>query len=262
VFFANVPVSVGWQTGDGPLLRWAYRDSSLRSYFLTDFTRARAARGPLYFFDVHQGALVDHTDDPTMLSSLAYRMLLSDRARAATDVLDLAVARDPDDRALHYWRAWARWASGDSAGAKEDLKGAGLSAKRSVSAAALRAFASGGSDTSRTIARLMAARDSAALDPWVHARLAALCLGSRDRREEGAIEALAFRVLAPSDPDAWRKWASAQLAERKHGAALRSLETYMRLGGRNARADREARRAIHVLRQVVAGPIAQNAERE
>jgi len=262
VFFANVPVSLGWQAGDGPLLRWAYRDSTLRSYFLTEFTRARAARGPMYFFAVEGGALVDHTDDPMLLASFAYSMLLSDRARAAADVLDLAIARDPDDRTLHYWRAWARWASGDSAGAKEDLKRAGVRAERRVSAAARRAFDAGGSDTSRTIARLMAARDSAGLDPWVHARLAAFCLGPGGQREDGVVEAFAFRALDPSDPDAWRKWASAQLAERKHEAALRSLETYMRLAGREAAADREARQAIHLLREMVAGRIAQSAVRE
>jgi hypothetical protein len=262
VFFANLPPSLGFQAGDGPLVRWAYRDSSLRSYFVTEFSPARAARGPMFFFAVEGDSLADHTNDPMILPSFAYSMLLSERPGAASDVLDLALARIPATPLLHQLRAWARWASGDTVGAKKDLVSAGLRPERRVPAAIRREFASGVSDTARAIQRLMAARDSAALDPWVHARLAALCLATRGWYKSGVVEAFAFRALAPDDPDAWRKWAAAQIAEEKHEAAIRSLETYMRLGGPSAAADQEAARALEMLRQILTGRIAQSAVRE
>jgi hypothetical protein len=43
--------------GDGALLRIAYRDTSLRSYYFTDFSSARAGRGPVLFFAVSLGHL-------------------------------------------------------------------------------------------------------------------------------------------------------------------------------------------------------------
>ena len=48
VFFANVPPSLGWQAGDGPLLRWAYRDPSGIIYIV-------AGGGGRYLYDVAQG---------------------------------------------------------------------------------------------------------------------------------------------------------------------------------------------------------------
>src|SRR5262245_27185283 len=94
VFCADVPVSLGWQSGNGPLLRWAYRDSSLRSYFLNQFTRERAERGPVFFFAVEGDSLREKTTDPMLLPSFAYSMLLADHPRAAIDALDLALASD------------------------------------------------------------------------------------------------------------------------------------------------------------------------
>ena len=36
IFFGGLTGNVAFQTADGPLVRWAYRDSSLRSYYLSD----------------------------------------------------------------------------------------------------------------------------------------------------------------------------------------------------------------------------------
>jgi len=41
---------VAFQRGDGPLLRWAYRDPSLKAYYLNAFSKQTARPGPLLFF--------------------------------------------------------------------------------------------------------------------------------------------------------------------------------------------------------------------
>ncbi len=121
MFFANVAVSSGWQTADGPLLRWAYRDSTLRSYFLTQFTKERAARGPVFFFAVLGDSLCDRTSDPRLLPSFAFSMLLAESPRAAIDALDLGARTAGPNPTSLYWRGLARWAIGDTAAASEDL---------------------------------------------------------------------------------------------------------------------------------------------
>lgn len=261
VFFADLPPSVGLQTADGPVLRWAYHDRSLRSYYLTEFSRDKAARGPLFFFAVENDSLRDHTDDPAMLASAAYSMILADRPAAAQSVLELVLSRTPDDQVIRYWLAWAQWAAGDSVSAVRNLARVGVSpsigpipeleAAKSPTTQA---------DTMRAIGDLLRARNRVGLSPEAHARLAALCLPTVQYKQLGVIEAFAFTQLRPSEPDAWRKWASAQLAEQQYGAAARSLERYFELGGAQARQDLEAQRVLGAIRRVLpGGDVAQRA---
>jgi hypothetical protein len=91
------------------------------------------------------------------------------------------------------------------------------------------------------------------LNPWVHARLAALCLNSVVRRDQGTIEAYAYHVLAPDEPDAWRKWASAQIANEQYELALQSLEHYLILAGARGRPDQEVQQVAEALRGMMRG---------
>jgi hypothetical protein len=260
VFFANVPVSSGWQSADGPLVRWAYRDSTLRSYFFGQFTKARAERGPVYFFAVEHDRLRDKTGDPTLLRSFAFSMLLGDRPRAAVDVLDIAAQQRPGDKELRYWRAWPRWALGDTLGAIQDLADCGMSNIRTLPAGAEAGVRASGADTAARIASLVRLRQQSALNGWVHARLAAVLL-ARGQTDEGAIEAYSYRVLARDEPDAWRKLAAAQLAYREYEPALGSLTRYLELTGQHGQLDREAQLTAVSLRRLLQGDIAQNALR-
>ena len=61
------------------------------------------------------------------------------------------------------------------------------------------------------------------------------------RKPDAAIEAYAARVLAPSDPYAWRRWAMVQMDRERPLEALKSFAQYFRLGGAEAAADAEAR---------------------
>ena len=215
----------------------------------------------MFFFAVEGDSLVDRTSRPELLPSFAYSMLLGERPRAASDALDLALERAPGEHRLLYWRAWARWATGDSAGAKRDLIAAGLRPERGLPPATRASLVAGDPDTSAWLARLGRARDAAALDPWVHGRLAAVGLAAPDGRPTAVIEAFAYRTLDPGDPDAWRKWAAAQLAERRYDVALASLETYLRLAGPRGDEDLEARRVVAQLRDLVRGDASRRAVR-
>jgi hypothetical protein len=258
VFFANVPVSLGWQAGNGPLLRWAYRDSSLRSYFLTQFSRERAERGPVFFFAVEEDSLVDKTESPMMLPSFAYSMLLAERPQAAVEALDLAMRTRPADSELLYWRAWAHWGAGDTLLALSDLEQAGMRLVRALPPGTEQVSTSA-QDTTARIAQLLTLRDRAVLNAWAHARLAAIFLALPDRKKAGVIEAYAFKVLAPDEADAWRKWSSAQLSEQHYEPALKSLERYLELAEASGKADREANQVVHTLRRIVRGDMAQQA---
>ena len=260
VFFGNVAVSSGWQAGDGPLVRWAYRDSTLRSYYLTQFSSERAQRGPMFVFVVEDGALKDKTSDPQLFESFAFSMILAEKPAAAVDALRRPPTRTSTEHNLTYWRALARWATGDTTGAKQDFRAAGIAPERASRRTSESIALAGTGDATARIAALERARASAGLDPWVHARLAAILLASGDL-DDGAIEAYAYRTLAPTEPDAWRKWASAQIANKKYAPALVSLERYFALAGANGRADLEAQVVAESLRQLTRGDLAHQSLR-
>lgn len=254
VFFAEVPPSLGFQTADGPIVRRAYRDSSLRSYYLTEFSREKLGRGPVFFFAVDGDTLRDRTDAPSTLPSVAYSMILAEKPDAAQLALELAIGRTPEDQALRYWLAWVQWANGDNEGARRSLARAGTVPQAGPAPELLwpdraRTHA----DSTRIVAELLGARARASLVPETHARLAALCLALPEQKQLGVIEAFAFRCLTPRNPDAWRKWASAQLAERRYEGALRSLERYVELGGETAGRDLEVQVVMTSLRRVLRG---------
>jgi hypothetical protein len=263
VFFADLPPSVGLQTADGPVIRFAYHDASLRSYYLTEFSRDKARRGPVLFFAVENDTLRDHSDDPAMLASAAYSMMLGDKPAAAQSALELALVRTPGDHVLRYWLAWMQWAQGDTVSARRNLTRAGIRpAFGAIPELETAAHPRSPDDTTRAIAALLEARARAGLAHPIHARLAALCLPSARHRQLGVLEAFIYSRLRPQDPDAWRKWASAQLAEGRYDAAARSLERYFDLGGPAARQDAEAQQVMASLRRILpGGDVAQHAIR-
>jgi hypothetical protein len=260
VFFVNVPNSMGWQAADGPLLRWAYRDSTLRSYYMTQFTKERAARGPVLYFAFEGDSLVDRSADASLLFSFAFEMVMAERPQSAVEALDWAERDAPGLRWAAYLRALARWGAGDTLAARGDFARAGLQPARSLPGRPDDLLRAAGGDTGARIALLRRLGTQAVLSPWVHAQLAALLLSVGD--EDGVVEAYAYRVLAPEEPDAWRCWASAQLSQQKYDAALASLERYLALAraagqGNDAQAEQVAER----LRSMVRGGIAREALR-
>ena len=89
-----MPIQVGFQTADGPLLRWAYRDTSLRSYFFGQFRMAHAERGPVFFFQDSRGRL-DEITGRDSLERISGGLFLSEELVASRDVHLLAVRATP-----------------------------------------------------------------------------------------------------------------------------------------------------------------------
>ncbi len=248
LFFAQVPVSAGFQMGDGALLRIAYRDTSLRSYFLTDFSSARAARGPMLFFVAEGDTLRDHSADPMVIPSLAYSMLLTDHPQSALDALDLARRLGDDPAGIQAWRPWPLLALGRRAEAVALLHASGQDTAL-AKPAELAPLLVAPTDTLRQIALLREAIGRHSLDPRLHGRLAQLLMTQPDERVSAALAAYAARALTPGDPGAWRNFAVVQLAEGRLDAAMQSLEHYFQIGGDAAAKDAKAHQVYDTMRR-------------
>jgi len=243
VFFAGLPAWVSFQVGDGPLLRVAYRDTSLRSYYLADFTRERAERGPwrLLQRETSTGRLLDQTEDPALLGSMAVSMLVRDRDAVVDGALALDATRGAPSAAARYLSAWRAWARGEQAEAARMLQADGnghAPGAEAIVSQALQAFAAG--DTAHALALLQQGRRTHVLDAGVHGVLADLWLAAPATRGDGVLEAYAARVLAPEFPFGWRRWATVQLAYDHRFEAARSLERYFALAPQAATDDAEA----------------------
>ena len=254
LFFAGLKGNVAFQRANGPLVRWAYRDSSLRSYYLTSFTREKARRGPLYFFLTSGDTLREMARGPGMLLRLAFAMIVSDQPKSARDCLALELERDPQSPTADYWFAWTQWALGDTAAAIGSLGRAGVSLERGAAEERPRALAALAAGDTAEATRLMgAAVMRRTFDPAAHALLADLILMGPNRYPDGGIEAYAARVLSPHDPYAWRRWGMIQTDRERYLEALNSFERYFALGGPPAAGDAEARHWVASIRAMLPG---------
>jgi len=243
VFFSGLPAWVSFQVADGPLLRVAYRDTSLRSYYLVDFTRERAERGPwrMIRHDAATSRLFDESAEPQLLGSMAMSMLLRDHDEVVDGALAIADARGEQNGSGRYLGAWRRWERGERDTAVQLLHADGFAhapGAEALVSQALDALARG--DTTQCLALLQGGRRDHVLDAGVHGVLADLWLGSPATRGEGVLEAYAARVLAPEFPFGWRRWATVQLAYGHRAEAARSLEHYFALAPQAVQEDAEA----------------------
>jgi tetratricopeptide (TPR) repeat protein len=242
VFWSGVPSFLAWQVADGPLVRWAYGDSSLRSYYLSaGFTIERARRGPVYFLQVSGDTLKDLSRSPRYYKEMALSMVLAEKFDAALAALTLDLQRDPNDTITKYWLALVRRANGDTTGVIGLLREAGVN-PRAGPAPGLelaRARAAAG-DSAGARALAVKGVEQYALDPKAHGALADVLLGRVSDNATCAMEAMAHRVLAPGDPLAWRRWAYIQGISRRYIEAYASIQHYFAIGGPAARADSAA----------------------
>jgi len=231
-FFGGLPQFASFQVADGPLVRGVYRDSSLRSYYLSELTRERLERGPwaVFFFDMETGRLVDRTSQPSVFMSIAAGHILSDRLEAAEAALEAAGAHGEYDRSRVYLAALVARARGDSTRSLELLEKAGHHLGRDGSGAiatARRQLAAG--DTLAAVVTLQDARDASVLDPRLHGLLADILLSSSITAPAGEIEAFAARVLAPDSPEAWRRWAMVLAGENRQRQSFAAFDRYFAL---------------------------------
>jgi hypothetical protein len=254
LYFAGTPAFAAWQIADGALVRWAYRDSTLRSYYLSNFRLEHARRGPVLFFFASGDSLFEVPSDPEGFRRIAVTQVLSEHFWVARDVLLLASEGTQLDRVGAYWMAWMAFAENDTATAYRALRKAGCDPSSADARDALDAvgvLASG--DTIEAIARLRVAIQRHALAPEPHAVLADVLLAKAPVSPSGVFEALAARVLAPNDPWVWRRWARVQAMQAHPQEAYASLQRYLVLAGREGMHDAEAVRLLEILRQSLPG---------
>jgi hypothetical protein len=252
IFFAGLESGVGFQAADGPLLRWAYRDPTLRSYYLTDFTRDKVQRGPVFLFVGEGDSLRDATPGNDALRPIAMALTVSDRLAGARDALDLISVRGATTTDVLYWRAWLNWALGDVVEARSSLARSGVRTKAgpAVQSLAARAAVQRG-DTLAAIALMRDAIADHGTDAGAHGLLADLLLVRDPSDPDATIEALAARTLAPRDPFGWRRFAMIQIAKGRPIEGLASLRRYFALDPQGGRDDLEAQEWMRTL----AGPL-------
>jgi hypothetical protein len=264
VFFASVPSNIGWQAGDGPLVRWAYRDTSLRSYFMNQFSYARAKRGPVYFFMTANDHLLEMWKDQTPYPALALNMILDDHPASALDAMRVLDESQGLARFERYMTAWLEVDAGRPDSARSLLKALGNGIDPSPApetAEALRMVNARG-DTMRAIALLSQALRVHPFDPAAHGLLSDLLMIQHMMLPTAQIEAYAARVIAPQVPWNWRRWAAVQLATQRSRQAALSLDRYFELAGDEANGDTEARYWRTQLQRVLpGGDLAQKALR-
>lgn len=249
VFFSGVPGGIAFQTADGPLVRWAYRDTSLRAYYMNSFDRQKARRGPYFFFEVRNDSLGEMIDDDFRFYRLALGAILSDRAAAARELLWAQQDRDSSAATARYWLAWVNWDLGDRDRALEALRAAGFPepAGRAPEIPAARA-ALARRDTVGAWRTMRRAVEEHMLDAEAHGLLADLTFMETKEAAGGVIEAYAARLLAPRSPEAWRRWAMAQVRQDRPLEGAGSLRRYFDLAGAGGAGDSEAQAMAQYLR--------------
>ncbi|MEO5988117.1 MAG: hypothetical protein ABIU54_04715 [Candidatus Eisenbacteria bacterium] len=252
LYFGGLAGNVAFQRGDGPLIRWAYRDTSLRAYYMYALSKQTIRPGPMMFFLASADTLMELEPGSDQLLRVAFGLIPSDHIDAAQDAFGLAQERHPWTPRLSYWRAWTLMALGDTAGAHVELGRAGYAPTPGPAEGregVLDRLAAGDTLSARSLA--MRAMQKHPLDAAGHGLAADLMLISDRHDPDGAIEAFAARVLAPADPNVWYRWAMVQAERDRPLEAYQSLRIYLRLGGTAAQNDVQARELAESIRSAI-----------
>jgi len=257
VFFSGIPGFVAWQAADGPLVRWAYRDSSLRSYYLSALTVARVHRGPAFFFTAAGDSLTEIPPESVLFSNIGMIMLLDGNVDVARDAWALHVAEHPDDGATTYWLGMLEAISGDSTGVRR-LQSIGVSLASGPTPeidAALKAVAAGDTSLAWRICFNGVARHGA--DPNVHALFSDLSMARVDTEGMGIFEAWLVYRMAPDHPAAMRRWAGVLVQMNRFDRGAELFERYLAAGGEDAETNASVRRWLgDVKRRMKGGDLA------
>ena len=253
VFFGTLPSFIGFQAGDGPLVRWAYQDSSLRSYFVSSFSPEKASRGPVMFLIVSGDSLIE-ARGPEFFTAFGVGAALDDHPVLGRDVLRTLVGSKGANSQTLYLLGVIQLSCPDTSGAAATLARAGvtLTTGPAPGLGLARAMVASG-DTVGAIGELLDLVRRHGGDPDVHALLADLSIRRTDWPLLGFVEALAARALAPNSATAWRRVGFGQVSTQHYLAAQHSLERYFQLAGRQADDDHIAHDALVALREVQPG---------
>ncbi len=126
LFFATLPSFAGFQMGNGALLRTLYRDSTLRSYFYSQFSESTAAHWPCDFF--YWDGLAMKRLYPSArgrFTQVGGDLLLMDHPAGARHALHRALAGGEEPREARYWLGWALLMAGERDVAEEAWRSMG-----------------------------------------------------------------------------------------------------------------------------------------
>jgi len=251
-FFFAIPAFTVWHSG--PLVRWAYRDSSLDAHYISNFSLENVGQGPVLFFRGDGDRLVETLTEDEALLHLAAIMLLQNNLEATRDAVLLEMRSRPDSKTALYWLGWLEWAQGDTVSATRLLRQSGVVPRGGptpdMSTAA--ALAHSGS-LEQAVELMTAAVREHELDPKAQALLSDLLALNRRFLPATFISAFAARVLTPEDPTVWRRWGRLQYNARLHAEAGVSLEKYVALGGADDAEDEQARRILEDIPDILPG---------
>lgn len=254
LLFSGLRANVAFQTADGPLFRWAYGDSTLRSYFVNQFTAEKARRGPYFLFVASGDTLKEVPPEADPQGLVAIALLMGGRVETAAEVL----RQVPEGQALPpshaYLLAWIEWELGRHMEAMALLErhGQTLAERAPPFRDELMAMVNAGDTTMATaMARRLAAMY--ALDGSVHGFLADLYLVRDPDDANGLVEAWAARVLSPDVPQSWMRWGMVQIRHGRHADAATSLERYLAMLARDGRTDARAQQMLTEVRQLLPG---------
>jgi hypothetical protein len=255
VYFGGLSAFSSFQAGDGPLLRWAYRDSSLHSYYLMQFTPESMRRGPTLAFIAREAdSLIPFPLERTNLQSFALTATAAGHPRLALDILELPAAQDSSNRFLSYWRGWLRLGLGDTLGAYAELRRAGMTLSPGPTpeiTEVIRLRAAG--DTAQATKLMAQGMTRHTLDPQAHTILGGLMVDSPGTQWAAVIEAYAATVMAPGVAQNWWLMAYSQMRSGRYDEARASIDRFFALPGGNPDDIAEAHRLLAWLKARGAG---------
>ena len=253
LFFSGVPSFVAWQAADGPLVRWAYRDSSLRSYYQTALTLERVKRGPAFFFIATRDSLMEVRPEDVSFADMGVNLLLDGREHAAADAWALHLESHPNDARVQYWLGMMEAIERSPDGPRR-LQAAGVALKPGPTPeieSALRALAAG--DTARAWEIGLEGVAAHAADPGIHALLADVSFSRAEWMDRGIFEAWLVHRMVPEDLPSMRRWAGVLVTLQRYQRGIDLFERYLAAGGEEPETNRLVRGWIDGTRRRLKG---------
>jgi len=263
LYFAGTPAFASWQAGNGALVRWVYRDSSIRSHYFSEFSLDATTRGDVLFFVAQHDSLIRVRDTFSGLQTLASGQMLGERFRTAQDALQYALELQPADRPTNYWSSWLRLALKDTVGHAASLKAAGFqlsTAGRTQLLIAQELLAE--QDTARAVEVLTTSIVEHTGNPELHGCLAEVLLRLYPSAISTGVEALATRLLAPNSSASWRLWARVQFANNHSVEAYDSYRHYVAMLPESRLGPEDSEFSALLRRALPGGDLAQSALRD
>ena len=223
-FFAYLPSWAGFQMGNGAQVRILYKDPTLESYFLSQFSESTAA-GPCQFLGWDgQSFATLYPSGSDMFFQIGSDLLVLGRPAGARHAFHrgLLAGEDPIDH--YYWLGWTELWLGQRATAEEAWRRFGASddsAKWFLRMRLARMALIDRGDSLEARRQLLAAIRSGIGHPEAHAVLGRLLL---DRRPKyGLLELQVAVYLKPNDWLARRDLLLGLMQQELHGRAREEL---------------------------------------